>query len=292
MNETAFLVRPSISVWTARKMDKAATKDAKERAGAGIKAGVKVYKSVIAAEALDKVHSIAGAARIEHRKRTVPWSYDGPGAITAAGYPAYKLAMASYERDFHAAVARFYAVYEQEREAARGYLGAMFNPLDYPTTTSLAEKFAFSVTAEPMPAADDFRVQGLAPEHVADIKADIVVNNEKALANANDTAWSRVIEKVEKLKEGLAAFKPGLNGKPNEGVFRDSLVGNIAELAAMLPGINIANDPELTRMQQKLFALTAYTATDLRDSDALRHEVIKQATAVLAGIGEARRLAA
>src|SRR5215467_6625363 len=114
----AFLVGYSASVWTAHKMDKAATKEANARAGAVDKSGVKVYKSVIAADALDKVISIAGAARNEHRKRTVPWSYDGPGAITAEGYAPYKAAMAAYEKEFHTAVAYFYSVYEQERENA------------------------------------------------------------------------------------------------------------------------------------------------------------------------------
>ena len=45
----------------------------------------------------DKVASIAGAARNEHRKRTVPWTYEDVGAITAEGYAPYKTAMAKYE---------------------------------------------------------------------------------------------------------------------------------------------------------------------------------------------------
>jgi hypothetical protein len=288
----AFLVRLSVSVWTARKMDKNATKEAKASAGAGDKAGVKVYKSVIAADALDKVTQIANAARIEHRKRTVPWAYDGPGAITAEGYPAYKTAMAALEREFNRAVAHFYTVYAQERENARGYLGAMFNPHDYPSTDSMKEKFAFRVTAEPMPQAGDFRVQGLAPELAEEIKRDIVENNVAALVHANDTAWSRVIETVEKLKVRLEGYKPAVNGKPVEGKYHDSLVNNVKELADLLPSINVANDPDLTRMGQKLLALTCYSAQDLRDSDALRIEIAKQAGLVLDGISIAYRKAA
>jgi hypothetical protein len=291
--DNAFLVRVSVSTWTGRKLDKSATRDAKARAGAEDKAGVKVYKSLIAAEALDKVVSIANAARIEHRKRTVPWAYDGPGAITAEGYPSYKAAMAGYEREFNIAVAHFYSVYEVEREKARGYLGNLFNEADYPTSGSLQQKFAFAVSAEPMPLADNFRVQGLAPEHVEEIKKDIIEGNVKAVENANLTAWQRVIERVEKLKIGLEGYKPA-NGKGDkvEGIFRDSLIDNIKELADMIPSINIANDADLTRMQRKLLALTAYSASDLRESDALRGEVVKQASAVLSDIGNAYRRAA
>ena len=187
--QNAFLVRLSISQWNARKLDKTATQQAKERSGASDKAGVKVYKSLVAAEALDKIESIASAARVEHRKRTVPWQYDGPGAITADGYPVYKATMAKLEKEFQHAVNAFYGCYDQEREAAREFLGAMFNVSDYPASATLQDRFAFSVSCEPMPQADDFRVNGLAPELVDEIKKDIKDNNDKAMNNANDAAW-------------------------------------------------------------------------------------------------------
>jgi hypothetical protein len=60
----------------------------------------------------------------------------------------------------------------------------------------------------------------------------------------------------------------------------------------LLPSINVANDPDLTRMGQKLISLTAYTAQDLRESDALRAEIIKQAGLVLAQISDAYKHAA
>jgi len=45
-------------------------------------------------------------------------------------------------------------------------------------------------------------------------------------------------------------------------------------------------------MGRKLVALTAYTAKDLKDSDALRAEVAKQAGAVLAQISDVYKNAA
>jgi len=275
----AFLVRLSMTTWTARKMDKGATRQAKDHAGATDKAGVKVYKTVIAAEELDAIQSICNAARIEHRKRTVPWSYDGPGAITAEGYPAYKAAMTGYEREFNLAVARFNEVYAAEREKAREYLGNLFDPADYPDSMSLGSKFSFSVSAEPMPEANNFRVN-LPPEIVAEIKKDIVLNNQQAFENANNAAWARVIEKVEKLKLAMANYKPG----EQKGKFHDTVVSNIVELAELIPSINISNDEDLTRMQRKLLSLTAYTAQDLREDENLREEVAKACGAILADI--------
>lgn len=288
----AFLVRLSVSLWTARKLDKTATKEAKERANAGEKAGVKVYKTVLAAEALDDIQSIANQARVEHRKRTVPWAYDGPGAITAEGYPSYKAAMAALEKDFYRAVSAFYEVYAQERMDAKSYLGNMFDPNDYPTTESLRGRFAFSVHAEPMPKAEHFNAPGLAKEHVDDIRVDIAAQQADAMDDANATAWSRVIEKVEKLKLGLEGYKPAVNGNKVEGKFHHTLIDNIKELATLIPSINVAGDQELNRVQQKLVALTAYTAEDLKEDDNLRAQVAKQAGNLLAEISQAYQRAA
>ena len=284
--QNAFIVRPFISVWTARKLDKTATREAKAHAGATEKAGVKVYKSVIAADALDKVASIAGAARNEHKKRTVPWAYDGPGAITAEGYPAYKAAMQQYQSEFGRAVAYFLSVYEVERAKAADYLGNMFNPQDYPTPGALRDKFAFTLHCEPIPQAENF-VADLPPAEVAEIRREIIQSNVSALQNANNTAWGRVLEKVELLKTRLQEYT---NGEVTK--FYDSWIDNIKELAGLIPSINVANDPDLKVMARKLLVLTAYSTADLKESAALRNEVVNQAQSVLDGISEAYKTAA
>ena len=284
MTTNAFLVRPVICVWTARKMDKAATKEARETAGASLKAGVKVYKSVIAADALDKVAQIASAARIEHRKRTVPWAYDGPGAITAEGYPSYLAAMQQMQEEFDVAVVRFLDVYSQERNKAREYLGNMFNETDYPTIEALRSKFAFSVSAEPMPQASAFDVQGLALEHVTTIKKGIAESNKSALSNANKAAWERVTACVDMLKTRLNQYDNGTVSK-----FYNSWIDNISELARLIPSINVTNDQALTDIAVQLKALTVHNADKLKENPVLRSAIAKQATVLLDDIADAHK---
>lgn len=281
------LVRFQSSVWTARKMDKDATREAKATAGAKEKAGVRVYKSVIAADALERIKKIKNAAYIEHCKRTVPWAYEGPGAITAEGYPSYKAAMAQYEKQFYAAVEAFYAVYAEERESARDYLGRMFDPADYPTTDSLRNKFAFRISVEPMPEAEHFRVVGLPDAEVAEIKKDIAANKDAAMQNANNVAWSRVVESVEMLRNRLREYSQGEVTR-----FYDSWLDNVSELIQLIPSVNVTNDPELRRIGQKLTALTAYDNESLKADNNLRANIIKQAELILVDIDAAYRKAA
>jgi hypothetical protein len=285
--DNAFLVRVSISVWSARKMDKAASRDAKSNANASAKANVKVYKTVLAADELEAIGKIAGAARLEHQKRTVPYAYDGPGMITADGYPAYKAAMAQHEKDFYAAVARFNAVYDREREAARSYLGDMFNPSDYPPSNSVGSRFSFGVTAEPMPQAAAFHPRGLPQDIVDEIKQDIAVNNAAALDDANQTAWGRVLETTEKLKLRLQEYTAGSITK-----FYESWLCNVIELAELIPSINVTGDADLARIGQKLAALSAYAPADLKVDVKLRDDCVKQTGLILASIGECYQKAA
>jgi hypothetical protein len=283
----SFIVRLSLSQWSARKMDKAATAKARTDANASAKAGVKVYKTILAADELEAVARIASAAGQEHRRRTVPWNYEGVGAITAEGYPAYKAAMAGYEKAFFKAVSDFMVVYESEREEARSYLGNMFNAADYPTSIDLGAKFAFTTAVEPMPNAAAFNPHGLDPELVKEIKQDIVENNVAALEKANAVGWSRVLESVEKLKLRLQEYNGGHITK-----FYDSWLSNISELADMVPSINVADDPDLARIGQRLLSLTAYSNADLKEDEDLRKACIKQAGEILGQIGECYQKAA
>ena len=72
----------------------------------------------------------------------------------------------------------------------------------------------------------------------------------------------------------------------------ESMIENIKELIDLIPSINLTNDPELSRIGQKLTALTAYSAKDLKESEALRSDLIKQTSLIMGQIGEAHKMAA
>ena len=66
-----------------------------------------------------------------------------------------------------------------------------------------------------------------------------------------------------------------------DGIFRDSLVGNIQELTKLLPKLNVTDDKDLTKLcrdvEQKL---CRYPADELRKNRKLRSETAYQANAI------------
>ena len=75
-------------------------------------------------------------------------------------------------------------------------------------------------------------------------------------------AWQRVHDVVEKTVERLA--NPA-------NIFRDSLVDNAVELCAMMPALNLSNDPQMESVRQTIERTLAKYQGNV---DALRHDPI------------------
>ena len=66
-----------------------------------------------------------------------------------------------------------------------------------------------------------------------------------------------------------------------KGVFHDTLVTGLAELCAVLPGLNITNDPLLDDLRRRSERMIQNIAPqDLRDQPAERRNVARQATEI------------
>jgi hypothetical protein len=290
----AFLVRPSVSVWTARKLDKDAGESTARTAGADEKAAVKVYKSLVACDELEAVKQLDTKIRSMHERRTVPWHYKGPGAITAAGFPAYLEEFETLQAEFNRAAEAFCVRYGGAREAASSHLGGLFNESDYPTVDVIRAKFSATLSCEPMPDSNDFRVVGLSDKHLNAIKADMQSRFDGALKSAQSEMWDRIVERVEKLMTKLRGYQSSdesATGK-TEGTFRDTLVANVQELVNLLPSLNVTNDPALTDIATKMQRdLCQYSPKVLREDGGKREDVATAAQAILAEIWAKRRAA-
>jgi len=279
LSSRAMLVNVSIRQWTARKLDKRVTADVNASHGAGADAG-RYNKSLIARDALAEIKTIVSAARADHVKLTLPWLQDGTRILPSAGFQTYSDTMRTHRESFEQAVSEFVAAYPQYVDEARAYLNGMFDESEYPSPDEIAGRFGWSLRVFPMPDAADFRVD-LADDTVDAMRQEIADTMSDAVADAMSDAFDRLHKAVRHMADKLREFTPKQGDSRASGVFRDSLVENVRELVAILPGLNLTGDARLSEAIAKTEAkLTTYDAKELRENDAARDEVAQAADAI------------
>lgn len=280
IHETAMLASVKISTWSGRKHDREVTDEVNRDHGASADAG-RYNKVLVSKEALAKITTISNKARTTLYARTAPWMDNGTRILTAAGYLAFAAEMKALRQEFEIVVDEFIADYDKHVARAQVALNGMFKASDYPTEREIRRKFGFDSVIMPLPVAADFRVDISASERAA-IVADIEERTQQAIAGAMADVFTRICENVGAMAEKLAAFKPAKGkGEKSEGVFRNTLVSNVADLIALLPSLNITNDPKLAAITGQMQALVKYDADTLRENADLRQDVAAKAQAIL-----------
>jgi hypothetical protein len=271
IQERAMLVKLNISQWTGRKKDKKITKETNAFYGASDASGY-YSKALIPKQAVKPISQVVSTARAFHYENTLPWGDNGERLLPSKNYLDYTRKMHEFANQFDDQVRIFLEAYPELISRAKQTLNQMFDEQDYPDIHKLETRFAFATQITPVPSAEDFRVD-LAQEEVSAIRQQIEHQAQKAQADAMASLWQRLYDVVSKMADRL----------DEEGaVFRDSLVNNIKDLAALLPRLNIAEDPDLERLGNYVSQRLCTVPPDvLRKDPAVRKETADQANAVL-----------
>ena len=281
----AMLMSLKISQWSARRLDREITDEVNSSHGASADAG-RYNKLLIDKEALADVVRVAGEARSEFLKRTLPWMDDGQRIMAADAYLAHSSWFSAQRQKFDDAVEDFLAMYPSHVNAARVKLNGMFRDEDYPTVSELRGKFKMEINVMPVPNASDFRVD-MSAEQAELIRRDIEANVQKATATAVGDVYRRVAECCERMVERLNAYKPAKGkGTKSEGVFRDSLVENVRDLIKIMPSLNITGDVRLAEIADHLQEIARFDAKVLREDAEVRKNVAEEAQKILANVSD------
>lgn len=281
--ERAVLVVLSARMWTARKLDRKATDETNSRAGASADAG-RFNKLLLPKTALAEIERIQTEARGFHYGRTRAWIHSGPAILPTAGFLDYSAKMQEFRHRHESAVPKFLAVYPALQADQQSRLGSMFDPAEYPSVSEIEKRFTFDVKFFPVPDASDFRTD-LSEEQAELIRDQLRDTSKEATAEAMRQTWTQLAEVIGRMVDKLKGFVPGSDGKRAEGIFRDSLVENVRQLAELLPGFNLTNDPILADIASRMSAeLCRHDAKELRESDALRDATAKAAESILVDV--------
>ncbi len=281
LTDRAMLASLTITQWSARKHDKRVSDQVARDHDASVDAG-RYHKTLVAKEALKEIASVANEARGHHYTNTLPWADNGARILPAANYWDYTQEQRALKERFLGAVTRFCEGYPHYMVEAQTRLKRLFRADDYPLPEELSTKFHYEVAFAPLPAAEDFRVS-LGEVEEARIRADI----EQRLAEATQAAmrdlWERIYSAVSHLRDRLDLYEVHPVSGNVQNPFRDSLVGNLRDLAELLPKLNVTGDPALDAMRHRLAeSLCAHNAQALREDDALREKTARTAEDILA----------
>jgi len=281
----AMLCSVNVRQWTARKIDKKATREVTEANGASYDAA-RVNKLLVAKESLAEMVAIAGAARAAHLAMTLPWLDDGTRILPAMVFQRHTTTMRNYRERFEASVSAFCAAYPALVADAPRSLQGLYNPADYPSVDNIRARFGFRVSFSPLPDSNDFRVD-MDSDVVAQIRADMERERADVLGSTVTLTAERMRETLESMVTRLSGYRTREEtGGRAEGAFHESVVNSVRELVELLPAFNLTDDSRITDLTERMKAeLCGHSAAELKESADLRKDTIKAADDILAKVG-------
>ena len=274
LNDRALLVSLSISQWTARKLDKKATKDVADINRASTSAG-RYNKSLLPLnDLLANVHQKTGVIREKFAKNTLPWGIDGTRILPSANYLQFMQDFRKEKGEWQSLVQTFLDSYEDLVDDAKRWLGDLYDEKDYPARDKIVEKFNMDMAILPVPT-NDFRVE-LSSDEMTRLQEELGQRMATVQQEAMADCWHRLHKHVQHMVEKLSDPK---------GIFRDSMLDNAQETCDLLSRLNIADDPNLEAMRREVEAkLISHHPDSLRNDPDLRRDTAEEARKIMDAI--------
>ena len=276
LSNHALLMSVNISQWAARKRDKNETSALAAKHGTS-ESVASVNKSLLPmADSLDRIHKLSSAIRLEFYQHTLPWG-EAQRIIRAEAYLTIAPRFAELKNQWYAVVDQFLLDYPRLQSDAQFFLSTMYDENDYPNVEELRNKFRVDISFGTIPAPEDCKRVSSIANFAEDMAKEIAAQQSSLEQNAMKEAWRRMYDVVANAHQQLVNPK---------GKIYDSLVENAQELCAILPSLNITNDPELEAMRQTIEkSLCQYATKDIRKHPVVREEAANQMADIMSKMG-------
>ena len=167
--------------------------------------------------------------------------------------------------------------YEVYKDADRPRLGTAYDPNLYPDPLDLQSHFDILLTTTDMPSGDYARIQGL----TASAQAKMQEDHQKMLQQIGTAAKNEVMKKLAELVGHIAEKL----SNPNAEKFFESTFGNLKDYLAMVPDLNITNDPTLESIRREAVEKLDFSMKQVKDSAFLKEQAAAAAKNLLSRFG-------
>lgn len=278
--DAAALCYVRVSIWSARKLDKKQTlktlKDAKSTNDGG-----NFNKNLLANAdaALKAVQRCGNQIRDYVDANTLPWDDAGNRLISNVQMLSTVGELANLQAQFDQAVDDFVAEYPVLRAQAIANLGDMGDDSDYPQPDVVRGKFSVKVSYSPLPTGFGDIRQGMTEGQAKAWQAHFEGNVKAQVNSALTNAWNRLKESLERYSDRL---KPKDGDPEKMEIFRDTMVTGLRDTLALLDGLNVFGDANLTATCKEVREqIASYEPGALRSSPATAVTVKSQVDEIL-----------
>ena len=273
---SAMLVELNISVWTANKIDKDASRKVADDNHAASDAG-HFRKNLMAGSHLRKeIADYAAGCRLWHNTRTMPWADRGPRLLPTSLFFDYKTEASARQAYFENLVNKFEVEYPRLQQTAQNYLGSLYDAADYPSVEEMRSKFGYRLVFSPVPDAGDFRID-LPAQELDAMKAQYEASANERVEGAMKEQWGKLHDMVARMSEKLV--EPDGDDKRR---WHDTFITNAQEMCGMLTHLNITKDPSLEAARRGLErAISGVDIDDIKEDLSVREGVKSKLDAML-----------
>jgi hypothetical protein len=244
LSSKAVIATLNVGAWRTVKRHAAETRA--ENARHGLTDQARVDVEICTHPALEAIASLHAEARAEHYRLSLPAADKGLRLLAGARQYEHSQLMQSFATRIEQLVAAFLNDYDRLRAEAPARLNGLYIASQWPTHDVVKSKFSFATRYLPVPD------QGQWAEWFAE-----------AATEAQAELLERLRDAITKVATKLADPK---------AIFRDSLVGNLTDLLALVPDLNLNDDPTIAALAAKAKGLVEF------DADTLREDPIARAT--------------
>jgi len=271
LKDRAVLVKFTDRAWRGGMIDKQVGADVMKANDAKSNVG-HFWKRLVPKAAIKPRANAGAAARIFHQQNTLPWLEGGVRILPVANFQVYMDGMRKLISKAEGEEKKFLKDFPQWIAEAKRTHGKLFNENHFPSIDELTRKFGIEIDVIPLPNIADWRVD-LDAEQVKELRKKAEQQMAAVQSEGIKELYSRLQELLEHAQKKL---------DDPEGVFRDSLVGNIKHLVGLIGKLNVTGDKNLEAVRKETEAKFKDVAAEtLRADPVARSKAAKDARAIM-----------
>ena len=277
------LVDVTMRAWSGKRTDKAASSEL-EHNKAALAGSARVIKDLMVGSRAELKAVVAAQSQIRSHVTlaSLPWSSSKSGKNSGARLLASKTSM-DFLKDYktlytqyESALNIFLSVYEDRRVEATLNLGQLANAGDYPSVEEMSGEFSVEINLNPVPATNDFSRLAIPADMVEALSQRLSKQYNVAVDNAMNDLHHRLVEQIGRIVTTTGKLARGENTN-----VRESLIGNLHDIVALLRTSNITNNSKLEDVAVRIDKeLLVHNTKDLRASRDVTRAVSASASSI------------